>query len=217
MLFDKFYISYEDSNQIHTFHTSPPYPHVSKICIDCVSPGDLRDVVASPMNQRLYTSDIGNSCIWRIDVNIDSTYAVSKFTEVDGNPRRLSVTSSGRLIVVEIQRNNVLIFDADGSQVNTINMPKDLDHLHHAIASPWGSLLIIHGHGIFDKHGVCEISMSHVSTLPIRSYGSMCGCGECQLFRPFYLAICHENNTIFVADTENRRVVILLLHIFVIE
>ena len=208
-LSDTYYICYEDANQIHTFHTSPPYPHVSKICIDCVSHGDLRDVVASPVNQRLYTSDIGNSCIWRIDVNIDSTYAVSKFTDVDGNPRRLSVSPSGRLSVIEMQRNNVLIFDADGSQATTINTPNDLDHLHHAIEWHWGLLLISHGFGIFDKHRVCEISMSDASILPIHSYGDMCGTGEGQLFRPFYLAVCHENNTVFVADIENRRMVIL--------
>ena len=208
-LFDKFYISYEDDNQVHTFHTSPSYPHVSKICIDRVLPGDLRDIVSSPINQRLYTSDIGNSCIWRIDVNIDSMYAVSKFTEVDGNPRQLSVTSSGRLIVVEIQHNNVLIFNVDGSKAITINTPQELDHVHHAIESPWGSLLISHGFSIFDKHRVCEISMSDASILPIHSYGDMCGSGEGQLFRPFFLAICPENNAIFVADTENRRIVIL--------
>lgn len=205
-LSNQYYILYEGHNRIDVFRDRSPYNFVSKLEIDSNDLCYLRDVCACPVSGNLFVTDSGNRCVWRIDASND--HAVSKWISVDGRPRTLAVISQIRLLViVDSDKTRLAIYDVDGRLERYIDVPSDMQDVKHAVESSSGTFVVSHGQLDFRQHRVCEMSTDGKQV--IRSFGDRCSHFAGSLNQPVYLAVHTDGQTIFVADSENERVVVL--------
>ena len=204
-LSDKYFILYEESNKIDIFEAGRPYRRASTVTIDGANPGDLRDIAACEVSRCVYVTDCGQMCIWRFDSNSENI--ASKFTTLNGIPRALSVTSNGRLLVIERKHNRVYILNKEGKVERFLEMPEDMHYIHHAVETSRDTLLVCHGNVDFRLHRVCELSITGKDV--IKSFGDKCDHGPANLSCPVYFTVNNNDQSVFVADSGNRRIQVL--------
>ena len=208
-LFDKYYVLYNQHSQIDEFIASSPYQYASTIEISHAAHKDLVDMVADPSSSCLYVSDKGKSCIWHVDISSTAENHVSKWSDVDGVPGAMSLASNGHLLVLNITRNRLDIFNRNNSEVRSIIIPEELEKPRHAVETSAGTYLICHGYVEYRAHRVCEISANGEEILCQFGNASACGNGPSDLNLPWYLFLCPEKQSIFIADMRNNRVLVL--------
>lgn len=64
---------------------------------------NMRHAVLSPDDMTLYVSDMGNNCVYEIDMN---SFTVTNSYEVDLNPNTIDISPDGRLLVVSCRGPN---------------------------------------------------------------------------------------------------------------
>ena len=135
----------------------------------------------------------------------------------------MSTTAQGRLLLVERHRNRVLIINSQGileksletKGVDTCLLDEsvlisgDITHIHHALETPERTFLLCHGDAESTEHRVCEVDISDNKSTTICNFGGMCGTGVDYLYRPFYMALRKTDRSVFVADSENMRILLL--------
>jgi len=149
----------------------------------------------------LYMSDFGNRCIRRYDL---ASSATSKWP-VRGRPRGLSVTPSGNLLVT-LDVNLVEMRSDSGECVREVALQSDIDWPRHAVQLASGKFVVCHGSVYRGLHRVCVVGDDGKVE---RSYGGQEGSDVGQLRWPRHLAVDEDSQFIFVADTDNDRVVLL--------
>jgi len=165
----------------------------------------LQDIVACYGRSKLYILD--QSCIWQLDRKGNvSVYAQLSHVSAGMSIRRrnLLVTSSSALRKYAYKR-------IGRPSPSEIRLPVGLlkSKAWHALELDDGYVIAHVERGIF--HRVTKIEESQVNrvTLEISSYGSEAGERDDQLSNPVYLALEPKHGHVFVADHDNRRVVVL--------
>ena len=64
---------------------------------------NMRHAVLSPDDMTLYVSDMGNNCVYEIDMN---TFTIINLYKVDQNPNTIDISPDGRLLVVSCRGPN---------------------------------------------------------------------------------------------------------------
>jgi len=170
-------------------------------------PCGLDNMTSCVHHKCLYMSDFNNSCIHRYDLR---SSAVIKWP-VCGSPIGLSVTPSGNLLVACRGKPSKLVeLSADsGQRVREITLQSDIRNLRHSVkltTDPTHQYVVCHGEWIDSLHRVCLVGGDGNVT---RSYGGQRGSDVGQLRSPRHLAVDKDSQSIFVADCQNDRVVLL--------
>ena len=160
------------------------------------------DMTSCVRHKCLYMSDYWNSCILRYQL---ASSATSKWS-VPGEPRGLSVTPSGNLLVTCREPNKLLELSAEsGESVREIALQSDIEEPRHSVQLTTGQFVVCHGLSV-DLHRVCVVGDDGKVT---RSYGGQSGSDVGQLNGPCHLAVDKDSQFVFVADENNHRVVLL--------
>ena len=164
-------------------------------------------------------------CIWCISI-IDDEISYNKWfnlEELKGVSRQMSTTAQGRLVLVERHRNRVLIINSQGILEKSLEtrdvdkrllegsvlIPADITYIRHALETTERTFLLCHGDAESTEHRVCEVDISDNKSSTICNFGGMCGTGVDDLYRPFYMALRKTDRSVFVADSENMRILLL--------
>ena len=171
--------------------------------LDYVMPYDLSDMTSCVRHKCLYMSDPRNRCIHRYEL---ASGATSKWP-VPGEPRGLSVTPSGNLLVTCQGPNKLVELSVDsGESMREMALQSDIEEPRHSVQLTTGQFVVCHGYSDSDLHRVCVVGDDGKVT---RSYGGEPGSDVGQLKEPCHLAVDEDSQFIFVADDRNGRVVLL--------
>jgi len=165
---------------------------------------DLRrpwDIAACELTSQLYVTD-GGECIWRVSSEGEdiqrwwTTPPSDTFT-----PWRLSVTSS-RLLVTSDDTSELMQLDAAGKQLRRVPLPRYMTDPQHAVESPSGTFVVAHKNTQRKQRQVSEVN---TEGRVLRQFSGSLG------FTP-HVAVDSQGN-IFVADFDNRRILLLDAHL----
>jgi len=150
----------------------------------------------------LYISDPFVECIHRLDLQGDSTTQ----WPVNDQPEGLSVNAGHNLIVACPRVPKIKEFNTLGDLLRDVTLPRDVINPWHAIQLTNGQFVVCHGNLDDLIHRVCKVSEDggHI----INSHGGQPGSNIGQYRVPCHLAV-DNNEFVFVADFNNRRVTLL--------
>ena len=153
----------------------------------------------------LYMSDFYNNRIRMYDF-VGSTFSQVSQWSVPGQPFGLSVTPSCNLLVTCREPNKLVELSADSGQcVREIALQSNIVSPEHGVLTT-GHFVVCHGVRDNNLHRVCVVGDDGKVTL---SYGDQPGYDVGQLNCPRRVAVDKDSQFIFVADRDNRRVVLL--------
>ena len=112
-------------------------------------------------------------------------------------PYKLSVTSS-RLLVTSLRTKQLMQLDAAGEELRRVPLPRYMTDPRHAVESPSGSFVVAHWNTELKQRQVSEVN---TEGRVLRQFSGSLGDTE-------HIAIDSQGN-IFVADFDNRRVLLL--------
>ena len=201
---NKIYVISQSSNIVQVYSESKNKWKVENIELKKMT--NPRDMAASQPGRSLFLCDIGNRCLWRIQM---PGRGVSRW-DIEGNPGRISISSSGVLIVcVNRCDRPVLIINrsSDLIMMETIHPPTEVAIVKHAVQLMNGNLIIAYAlNEAPAAFKVGELSIN--GEYFIRSFDPR-SVGMKRLYyswTPYHLSIDEAGN-IFCADLNNARVV----------
>jgi len=154
-------------------------------------------------NRCLYVSDYINDCVHRVDVDQGT---VTQWPVSDG-PCGMAVSATTHNVLVTCHDvSTVKEFTPHGDPVRTVTLADEVVNPWHTIQLTSGQFIVCHG-GLEDPvHRVCRLD---VDGCIVQSVGGPPGSTFAeQLNVPWHLAV-DQDEFIFVADHDNRRVVLL--------
>jgi len=125
---------------------------------------------------------------------------------VNDKPRSLSVNAAHNVIVTCDKVRKIKEFSSHGDFLRELTLPDDIIKPRHAIQTRSGQFVVCHGGRDDPVHRVCVISADgrHI----VHSHGGQPGSDTDQYRVPIHLAV-DDNEFVFVADRDNRRVTLL--------
>jgi hypothetical protein len=198
---NKLFVVYDLSPIIYVYATQSSYIQLAYIHVNGLS--DPWDIAACSINNCLYVGgkdDVGSHCVWKVKTD----HKDFKWLERFGSGQSLSVTSEGHiLMLVRSEPHKVDIYDTGGIKLQSLHLPRDITSAWHAVQTANKHFIVCHG---YDKgqHRVCEVNNEGVI---VKSYGGSAGF-EFRLRGPERI-IQDSEERVFVADTDNDRVVLL--------
>ena len=193
-------LRWKETEQIEVFDAG------SYELVRCMTVPDLEgfaDMTSCDHSRCLYVSDYINDCVHRVEVK-DGT--VTQWPVSDG-PCGLSVSETAHSVLVTCHDVCAIKeFTSRGDPVRTITLTDDVTNPWHAIQLASSEFVVCHG-GLEDPlHRVCRLDSDGCV---VQSFGGPPGCTDPrQLNVPWHLAV-DEREFVFVADHDNRRVVLL--------
>jgi len=162
------------------------------------------DMIACAHYCCAYLSDSSNKCIHR--VGLLNGADITKWP-VDDVPSCVSVTNTHSVLVTCDKVRKIKEFSTGGELLREIQLPEDVLTPRHTVQLSNSEFIVSHGR--LDRgdpeHRVCLIdSDGHV----LKSYGGPKGSGTQQMNSPSHLAV-DRNGSVFVADFNNKRVLLL--------
>jgi len=122
--------------------------------------------------------------------------------EVGGQPRGISVTSKGHLLVTCSKTRMVKEYSQDGQCISSINFQPDIVNPLHTVELSGGMLAVCHGWTDNPMHRVCVVDSSGRL---VHSYGGIKGRGPGRVDLPFRLVVDQSGN-VLVVDRNNHRI-----------
>jgi len=197
---EMFLLLYRVENQVPV-HSIKDHRLLRHLNIPGYKPNYFSDMTACERRRCLYMSDNGNYCIRRYDL----AHGAAPRWVVSGSPVGLSLTPSGNLLVTCDEPNKLVELSGDsGPPVREITLQADIESLSHSVQLTTGQFIFCFG--LTDLHQVCVVGDDGKATM---SYGGKPGSDVGQLNCPCHLAVDKESQSIFVADRDNHRVVML--------
>jgi len=165
--------------------------------------GAGNDIVACGRghNRCAYISDKPYKSVHRVALS-DATVT---HWPVNDEPAGLSLTRTHGVLVTCRKVRKIKEFSTDGQLLHVLTLPQDAVSPRHAIQLPGGEFVVCHGLPADPLHRVCLLgSDGSLAT----SFGGPQGSGSEQMHVPTHVAV-DTNEFVFVADTNNRRVLLL--------
>ena len=170
-------------------------------CLTVPDIGGVRDMTSCEHYRCVYIANNSGECIHRLDVQGASTRWY-----VHDKPRGLSVNAAHNLLVTCRVVRKIKEFSSHGDLLRELTLPDDVINPRHAIQTPNGEFIVCHGDRDDAVHRVCKISADGRDI--IKSHGGQRGSDIGQYRMPIHLAV-DNNEFVFVADLDNRRVTLL--------
>jgi len=170
-------------------------------CLTVPNIRGLTDMTSCEHYRCVYIADPSGECIHRLDVQ----GAVTRWA-MNGQPWGISVNAAHNVLVTCRFFRKIKEFSSYGDLLRELTLPDDVIHPLHAIQTRNGEYIVAHGCRNDAVHRVCKISADgrHV----IKSHGGQRGSDIGQYSVPVHLAV-DNNEFVFVADCDNRRVTLL--------
>jgi len=162
----------------------------------------LVDMTSCEHYHCVYIADNIVMCIQRVDAQGGATTR----WPVNDVPCRLSVTKAHSVLVTCHAVRKIKEFSSHGDLLREMTLPDDVINPWHAIQLTTGQYVVCHGSDVETLSRV--FLMSADCTHIIHSHGGQCGSDTGQYSRPLHLAV-DDNEFVFVADFNNRRVTLL--------
>jgi len=160
----------------------------------------LTDMTSCEHYRCVYVANRIGECIHRLDVQ----GAVTQWA-VNDEPWGISVNAAHNVLVTCIDVRKIKEFSSHGDLLRELTLPDDISSPSHAIQTRNGEFIVCHG-GVYNAvHRVCKISPDGGI---IKSHGGQPGPEISQYCAPGHLAV-DNNEFVFVADPNNRRVTLL--------
>jgi len=161
-----------------------------------------RDIAACEQTSHVYVAEY--ECIWRVSADgADIKHWLPKSLDGTFRPWTLSVTST-RLLVTSRLTKQLMQFDADGNELRRVHLPYYMD-LRHAVESPTGTFIVGHDNTQLGR----QVSEVNTGGEVLRQ---ITGSRLSSLGGPIHVAVDSHGN-IFVADCDNRRILLLDAHL----
>ena len=93
------YIASDKSNQILAYQDEEPFTELENEDIVIHGLESPRDLATSAVSRCLFVCDLANRCVWQVQ-RTNAAKDVSKRIAVDGEPTKLSISSSNQLLVL---------------------------------------------------------------------------------------------------------------------
>jgi len=169
-------------------------------CLTVPNARDFNDMTSCEHNRCVYIGD-SVKCVHRLDVQ----GAVTQW-DVNDSPWGLSVNAAHNVLVTCPRVRKIKEFSSHGDLLRELTLPDDVIWPQHAIQTSSGQFIVCHGGADDPVHRVCMISADgrHI----VHSHGGQRGSDTDQYDGPYHLAV-DDNEFVFVADSDNRRVTLL--------
>jgi len=200
-VFDKnlYVLRKREDNQIFVYDTKDCELHHT-INVDGLTRNCYNDLTACKAEQCLFLSDYFAKCIRKIDAN----GIASKFVDVPYEPKGLSITPDGHLLVC-CNPNMLLELNAKtGETLTEVKLKDDIKYPKHAVKRKDGQYVVCHA-ALRDLNRVLRVGADGYYR---HCFGGMEGKGDDKLNCPCHLALTEDNYAI-VADNDNNRLVML--------
>jgi len=161
----------------------------------------LTDMASCKHYRCVYFADHADDCIHRLDVQ-------GAFTRwaVNDEPAGISVNAAHNVLVACIDSRKIKEFSSLGDLLRELTLRDDVINPCHAIQTRNGEFIVCHGDLDDAVHRVCKISA--YGRHAIKSHGGQRGSDIGQYDVPRHMAV-DNNEFVFVADLNNRRVTLL--------
>ena len=169
-------------------------------CLTVPNARGFNDMTSCEHSLCLYICDGIAECLHRLELLGGATK-----WQVNDVPNNLSVNADRDVIVTCNKVRKVKVFSPGGHLLRDVTLPDDVVKPWHAIQLTSGQFIVCHG-GDDPIHRVCRMSSdgAHI----VQSHGGQPGSDIGQYDVPYHLAV-DNNEFIFVADRNNRRVTLL--------
>jgi len=169
-------------------------------CLTVSDAGELADMTSCEHCRCLYFANF-SGCVHRLDLQGAATkWAVS------GRPCALSVNAEHNLLATCLEVRKIKEFSSHGDLLRELTLPDDVVNPWHAIELTSGQFIVCHGGLVDAVQRVRKITADgrHI----VHSHGGQPGSDTGQYDVPRHLAV-DNNEFVFVADCNNRRVTLL--------
>src|SRR6218665_4166369 len=106
----------------------------------------LYDIGSSEKENCLYVSDYVDKCVWKITIETVDQHKIIKWLTIDYEPRTLSVSRDGELLMINHSSHSLMIYGSDAELIRSIPLTKDIKHPQHAVETSIGNFIIIDLH-----------------------------------------------------------------------
>ena len=149
----------------------------------------------------LFVSDFAAKCVYKVKPNAEQR--VSKFIDVPYQPKGLSITPEGNLLVACNPNKLVEYNVTTGEKVCELELHLEVKCPLHAVKRSDGQYVVCHTDERLSR--VCRVGKDGYYR---HCYGGLTGKGDDQLNYACHVAVC-ENDDVIVADSRNNRLVLL--------
>jgi len=162
--------------------------------------GIVFDIVACAYNRCAYISDSSHKYVHKIALSGDTI----THWPVNDEPHGLSVSLTHGVLVTCCEVRKIKEFSTDGQFVREVVLP-DVVSPWHSVQLSSGEFIVCHGDRDYQLHRVCLVSSDG---RVVKLFGGPPGSSSQQMNLPVRLAV-DENGFVFVADLNNRHVLLL--------
>ena len=170
-------------------------------CLTVPNSRGFGDMTSCKEYRYVYIADHDVDCIHRLGLENAATQ-----WPVGDEPWGLSVNAAHNLLVACRVVRKIKEFSSDGNLLREIAPPDDVINFYHVIQVSDSQLIVCHGDPDDADHRLCKLSADgrHIA----HSHGDQRGSATDQYDVPIHLAV-DNNEFVFVADVNNRRVTLL--------
>jgi len=171
-------------------------------CLTVPNIRGLADMTICRHYRCVYVADGFDYCVHRVGLHGGG----KGWWPVNDEPNGLSLNKSHNVLVTCSVVHKIKEFNSDGNLLRELTLPDDVISPWHAIQLANGEFIVCHGGPGDAVHRVCKVSADgrHI----VHSHGGQRGSDTGQYNVPVRLAV-DNNEFVFVADTNNRRVTLL--------
>jgi len=194
------------SEQIYVYDTKN-YRVEQTINVDGLVPNCYGDLTECKAENCLFVSDHAAKCIRKVTPNGE----VSKFVDVPYEPKGLSITPEGHLLVTCNPNKLVELNVKTGEKVCEVELKLEIYWPKHAVKRKDGQYVVSHS----EKDGLSRVCRVGKDGYYRHCFGGMEGSGNDQLNCPCHVAVWEDKkeNFVIVADNDNNRLVLLDEHL----
>jgi len=190
------------ADQLYVYDTKD-YKLQYTVTIPELQPVTYNDLTECVKENCLFVSDFAAKCIRKIEPNGEQS-KVSKFVDVPYQPKGLSITPEGNLLVT-CNPNKLVEYNVKtGEKVCELELHLEINWPKHAMKRTDGQYVVCHA----EKDGLSRACRVGADGYYRHCFGGMEGSGKDQLNCPCHVAL-REDNYVIVADNDNNRLVML--------
>ena len=187
------------SDQVYVYDTKD-YKLQSTITVEGLSPNCYNDLTECHAEKCLFVSDYNAKCIRKID----AAGVASKFVDVAHEPKGLSITPEGHLLVTCNPDRLVEFNVRTGEKLVEVKLLLEIKYPKHAVKRKDGQYVVCHA----EQGGLNRVCRVAPDGYYRHCFGGLEGSGTDQLNCPCHVAL-REDNYVIVVDNDNNRLVLL--------
>lgn len=192
------------TDQLYVYDTKDDYKLEYCITVPGLAPFMYNDLTECVKENCLFLSDFGAKCIHKVEPKgAGAQSKVSKFIDVPYQPKGLSITPDGHLLVAGNPNRLVEYNVKTGEKVAEVELRLEINWPQHALKRADGQYVVCHTDERLSR--VCRVAADGYYR---HCFGGTKGAAGDQLNYACHVAL-REDNEVIVADNDNNRLVLL--------